>query len=401
MLVRTCIILAIVTLTLVTGCSSQQTRTFSVEKAKANLDFALVQYQGMHDSFSDRGTYPNCIKKDGSTRFVKPRDWTSGFYPGSLWYLYEYSGKESFRKMAEESNAGLESIKSYGGTHDLGFMLYGSFGHGLRLTNNAQYKDILIQGARALASRYDPQVGCTLSWSWGASRGWEYPVIIDNMMNLEYLFWAAKATGDPSFYDMSVTHAQTTIKYHFREDASTYHVVDYEKNTGKPRWRGTHQGNSDDSAWARGQAWGLYGYTMTYRETRKPEFLVQAEKIAQFLLNHPNLPQDLVPYWDFNAPNIPQAERDSSAAAIMASALLELSTLADEPNKSQYFDAAETILASLSSEAYRAEMGANNYFLLKHSVGHHPKNSQVDTPINYTDYYFIEALMRYLALMEE
>lgn len=380
------------------GCASQPVCTYSVSRAKENLDFALDQYAGMHASYTDRATYPNCILENGKTRYVAPRDWTSGFYPASLWYLYEYSGDAKFKAMAEESNAGLEEIKSYTGTHDLGFMLNDSFGNGLRLGGPAEYRDILIEGARTLADRFNPKVGCTLSWNWGARQGWQFPVIIDNMMNLEYLFWAAKETGEAAFKDIAVTHAKTTQKHHFRGDDSSYHVVDYDKDTGQVRWRGTFQGCADTSAWARGQAWGLYGYTMTYRETKDPMFLAQAEGIAQFILNHPNLPEDGIPYWDFNAPDIPEAPRDTSAAAIMASALLELSTFADAPNKTQYRVAAEKLLRSLSSPAYRAELGENNYFILKHSVGHFPNNSQIDTPINYTDYYFIEALMRYLAL---
>ncbi|MFC1765985.1 glycoside hydrolase family 88 protein [Planctomycetota bacterium] len=383
------------------GCAQQPAKRFTVQRAQENLNFSMVQYEAMHQGFSDRANYPNCILPDGTTRYIRARDWTSGFYPGSLWYLYEYSGDDKFKKMAMESNAALEEIKTYGGTHDLGFMLYGSFGHGLRLAQVPGYRDILVQGARTLATRYNPTVGCTLSWSWGASRGWEFPVIIDNMMNLEYLFWAARETGEDAFRDMAVSHARTTMKHHFRDDSSCYHVVDYDPNTGEVRWRGTHQGNADDSAWARGQAWGLYGYTMVYRETKQAEFLEQAKRIAQFLLEHPSLPEDLVPYWDYNAPQIPDEPRDTSAAALMASALLELSTYVEEPTKSEYWLAAEKILDSLCSPAYRAEVGENNHFLLMHSVGNYPRNSQVDTPINYTDYYFIEALTKYLKLSGE
>lgn len=397
MVKQVCFSCFLVVIILMAGCSSSQNGVFSVQQARENLDFALVQYEMMHNSFTDRSVYPNCILEDGTTRFVRPQDWTSGFYPGSLWYLYDYSGDEAFKKKAIESNAALEPIKDYTGTHDLGFMLYGSFGHGLRLGGPPAYRQILIEGAHTLADRYNENVGCTLSWSWGERMGWKFPVIVDNMMNLEYLFWAAKETGDARFYEISVTHAETTIRHHFREDGSSYHVVDYDPDTGEVLWKGTHQGTSDDSAWARGQAWGLYGYTLTYRETKKKAFLRQAEKIANFLLDHPNLPADSIPYWDFDAPDIPNAPRDTSAAAIMASALLELSTLASEPGRTKYRAAAENILASLSSPQYRAEVGGNNYFLIKHSVGHFPRQSQIDTPINYTDYYYIEALMRYIA----
>ncbi|RED50562.1 glycoside hydrolase family 88 protein [Seonamhaeicola aphaedonensis] len=390
-------------LILMLGCCTnpKKKQTFSVEQAKQALDTAMVQYEFMYNSISDRGKYPTSTHEDGRTRWTPPTGWTSGFFPGSLWYLYDYSGQEKFKEMAEITNAALDTIKTYTGTHDIGFMLYCSFGNGLRLTGNEAYKEILKTGAKTLANRYSPVTKTTLSWSWGARMGWQFPVIIDNMMNLELLFWAAKETGNKELYDIATTHANTTIKNHYRDDFSCYHVVDYDTINGSIRWRGTFQGASDSSAWARGQSWGLYGYTLVYRETKDPKYLEQAENIAGFILNHPNLPKDMIPYWDFNAPSIPDAERDASAAALMASCFLELSQYVEEPNKTAYYSAAEKILATLSSEEYLAKTGDNNYFILKHSVGFHPRGLEIDSPINYTDYYYIEALLRYIALNKE
>lgn len=380
------------------GCSTPQKQVFTVEQAKQALDTALVQYELMYNSITDRSMFPTSTHKNGTTRMTPAKGWTSGFFPGSLWYLYDYSDQDKFKEMAITTNAALDTIKTYTGTHDIGFMLYCSFGNGLRLTGSEEYKEILKIGAKTLASRYNPITKTTLSWSWGARMGWQFPVIIDNMMNLELLYWAAKETGDQQLYDIATNHATTTIQNHYRKDYSCYHVVDYDTISGDIRWRGTFQGASDSSAWSRGQSWGLYGYTLVYRETKDPKFLQQAENIAAFILNHPNLPEDLIPYWDYNAPGIPDTERDASAAALMASAFLELSQYVEEPNKRTYYSAAEKILANLSSEEYLAKVGENNLFILKHSVGFHPRGLEVNSPINYADYYYIEALLRYIAL---
>ncbi|MEP1257452.1 glycoside hydrolase family 76 protein, partial [Algoriphagus sp.] len=341
----------------------------------------------------DKTTYPRSINPDGSTFLVPSRDWTSGFYPGSMWYMYSYTNDQSWADTAAARNAGLESVKFNTHTHDLGFVLYCSFGNGLKLTENPEYAQILLQGAQTLIKRFDPKIGSIRSWDFAP---WEYPVIIDNMMNLEMLFWATKYSGDSTFYDIAVKHADTSMKNHFRADYSSYHVVDYDTLTGGIKAKKTHQGYSDESAWSRGQAWGLYGFTMMYRETGDEKYLDLAEKIAAFILNHPNLPEDMVPYWDFNAPNIPNAPRDASAAAITASALLELGRYSK--TGSTYFDAAEKILISLSSPAYLAKPNTNQGFILMHSTGHLPKDSEIDTAINYADYYYLEALLRYKML---
>jgi alpha-L-fucosidase len=329
-------------------------------------------------------------------KLVPSRDWTSGFFPGELWFLYEYTGKEEWKKQAQDFTAKIEREKTNAGTHDMGFKVYCSFGQGYRLTKDAHYKDVIIQSAKTLSTRFNPKVGVIRSWDHHKEQ-WDYPVIIDNMMNLELLFEATKLSGDSSFYRIAVLHANTTMKNHFRPDYSSYHVVDYDTATGGVRKKQTAQGYADESAWARGQAWGLYGYTMCFRETRDRRYLDQAEHIASFILSHPNLPRDIVPYWDFNAPNIPNEPRDASAAAAIASALYELSTYSK--NKNEYRKAANKILESLTNY-YRSPIGENKGFILLHGTGSRPANSEVDVPLVYADYYYLEALLRKKKLNE-
>jgi hypothetical protein len=278
-----------------------------------------------------------------------------------------------------------------GSTHDMGFKMYCSFGNGYRLTQNEHYKEILLQSARTLSTRFKPKAGIIRSWDHNRDK-WQCPVIIDNMMNLELLFWATKESRDSTFYHIAVSHALTTMKNHFRLDNSCYHVVDYDTITGKILDKNTHQGFSNESAWARGQAWALYGYTMCYRETRLPEFLRQAQKIEEYLFNNKNMPEDLIPYWDFNAPNIPNEPRDVSAATIIASALYELSQY-DLKDGKRYKANADKIIENLTNH-YRANLYKDNGFLLLHSTGTKPTNTEVDVPIVYADYYFLEALIR-------
>ena len=358
--------------------------------ARSNLDKAKEQLSLSLESYKDPLAFPRSTKADGSFHGTGSSNWTSGFYPGNLWYMYEYTGDKKWEAAARRWTAGLEKEKLNTRTHDLGFMLFCSFGNGYRLTNDPAYKDILLQGARSLCTRFNEKTGCIRSWDHGK---WQFPVIIDNMMNLELLFWATRVSGDSSFYKIAVTHANTTLKNHFRADNSSYHVVDYDTLTGNVLARVTHQGYADESAWARGQAWGLYGYTVMYRETKDKKYLEQAVKIADFYLNHKNLPADKIPYWDFNAPGIPNEERDASAGAIAASALLELGGYTK--NGKAYIAAAEQMLSSLSSPAYLAKPGSNNYFVLMHSVGHKPAKSEIDVPLVYADYYYIEGLLRY------
>ena len=272
----------------------------------------------------------------------------------------------------------------------MGFKIYCSFGNGYRLTKDPHYKEVIIQSAKTLSTRFNAKAGVIRSWDHNKDK-WDYPVIIDNMMNLELLFEATKLTGDSAFYKIAVSHANKTMENHFRADYSSWHVVDYDTATGKVIKKTTHQGYSNESAWARGQAWGLYGYVMCYRETGNKIYLQQAQHIASFILNNPNMPKDLVPYWDFDAPNIPNEPRDASAAAITASALYELSTYVS--NNKTYKQSANKIIRSLTNN-YRSPIGENKGFILLHSTGSKPSNSEVDVPISYADYYYLEALLR-------
>lgn len=318
--------------------------------------------------------------------------WCSGFYPGTLLRLYEQTKDQALYTEALRMLKLLEKEKTNTNTHDLGFMMYCSFGNADRISPKQEYKETLLTSAKSLSTRFNPKVGCIKSWD---SKPTDFLVIIDNMMNLELLFWATKHTGDSSFYKIAVTHANTTMRNHFRPDYSSYHVLNYDPETGSIKEKKTAQGYSDESAWARGQAWGLYGFTVMYRETKNKKYLDQANHIAQFLISHPNLPTDKIPWWDFNAPSIPNELRDASAAAIMSSALLELSRYADVKWAAKYFKVAETIIRNLSSAKYKAQPGTNGGFILKHGVGHMPNKTEIDVPLTYADYYFVEAMIRY------
>ncbi|MCU0462703.1 MAG: glycoside hydrolase family 88 protein [Bacteroidales bacterium] len=358
----------------------------------------MQQYELMYKVMKEKpDLLPRTIDTTGTLVTSKSSWWCSGFFPGSLWYLYEFSGDENFRAAAVDITSRIEKERNNTGTHDLGFMLYCSFGNGLRISNEEGYSNVLMTGAHSLATRYRPEIGCIQSWN--SRIGWQCPVIIDNMMNLEFLMWAFRHSGDSSFYNICVTHSDTTINNHFRHDYSSYHVVSYDTITGRVEKKQTHQGYSDESAWARGQSWGLYGYTVMYRETGLQRYLDQALHIADFMINHPNMPEDMIPYWDFNAPDIPDAKRDASAGAVMASALIELSGMVDSVKGQSYLKVAEKQIRTLSSPEYLAKQGENGNFILKHSVGSIPGKSEVDVPLTYADYYFIEALLRYRKLI--
>lgn len=333
---------------------------------------------------------PRTITENGSLKLVSSKDWTSGFFPGVLWYLYSLSGEERWQQAAISCTAPIEREKLNGTTHDMGFKIYCSFGTGYRITHDPHYKEVILQSAKTLATRFNPKVGAIRSWDHHEDQ-WKFPVIIDNMMNLELLFEASKLSGDSSYYKIAVAHANTTMKNHFRPDYSCYHVVDYDPETGKVLHQQTHQGYSDASSWARGQAWALYGYTMCYRETKDKRYLEQAEGVAHFIFNNKHLPKDLVPYWDFDAPGIPNEPRDVSAATVIASALLELSTYS--VHKDDYQLKANTILKNVFKK-YRSKLGSNDGFILSHSTGSKPSNSEVDVPLSYADYYYLEAIKR-------
>ena len=383
-----------IVLVLLSGCQSPQKNDL-VSIVKSSLDLAVQQYLDLDHAVPD-SLFPRTLNPDGSLRTCASWWWTSGFFPGSLWYLSEFSGDPPVSERAMARTGTVEKEKWNNTDHDIGFKIFCSFGNGYRLTHDPEYRSVILTAARTLITRFNPRVGCIQSWGENQERGWRFPVIIDNMMNLELLFRAAKQSGDSSFYRIAVSHADRTLANHFRPDGSSYHVLSYNPETGEVEKRNTAQGYTDESAWARGQAWGLYGFVVCYRETGDVRYLKQCIKIADFLLNHSHIPADKIPYWDFNAPDIPHAHRDASAAAIMASALIELSDYVDPESGKFYFRNAGKMIRSLSSPHYRSEYGENGNFLLKHGVGHLPANSEVDVPLSYADYYYIEAMMRFL-----
>ncbi len=355
--------------------------------------------------------YPRTLDENGKVILTNKYDWTSGFFAGTLWYAFEGSKDSNLKKEAIKWTEKLEPLKNFTKHHDLGFMMYCSYGNAYRLTGNKKYKDILVQAATSLSTRYSEKTGSIKSWdvfgSWRDKTRYNFPVIIDNMMNLELLFFASKETGNPYFKNIAVKHAENAMKNQVRPDYSCYHVVCYDPETGNVLSRETAQGYADNSTWSRGQAWGIYGFTMTYRETGDKRFLHTAVKMADYYLNHANLPSDKVPYWDFNAnqkgytPSVrsraketPVNYRDASAAAVTASAMMELSTFKGVDSR-KYRDAAITIVHSLSSPAYKAKAGENGGFILKHSVGSIAHHSEIDVPLIYADYYYLEALNRY------
>ena len=362
-----------------------------------NVAHAANQYRGHLDTIDSIGHFvnPRTTLPDGSISNVPVDDWCSGFFPGSLWYLGELTGDQDWSRRAADYTETLDSAQYLTWHHDVGFIIGSSYLNGYRLGGKEQYAPVVVNAAKSLATRFRPGAGVIQSWNvdkgWQSERGWACPVIIDNMMNLEIMFEATRLTGDSTFYDIAVSHANTTMAHHFRPDFSCYHVVDYDPATGDVRHRQTAQGYADESSWARGQAWALYGYTMCYRYTGDPNYIYQAIKVCDMIFNTPSMPDDLVPYWDYNAPNIPSEPRDASAAACTASALYELSTYL--PGRG-YKELADKVVASLSSPAYRAATGENNHFLLMHSVGSIPHGHEIDVPINYADYYYLEALLR-------
>lgn len=368
-----------------------------IAPAFANADVQLRQLISECEE-GDTVRIPMTLNEDGSIKFVQPKHWVSGFFAGSLWYMYEYTGDEFWAEHAKKHTEILSDIQYFTNHHDVGFMINDSYGQGLRLKGTEEYKQVVVNTAKSLCTRFHPAAGIIQSWGASEKLDRKCPVIIDNMMNLELLFNATQISGDSTFYKIAVSHADKTIQNHYRPDYSTWHVVDYDPETGEVRHKKTAQGYSDDSSWSRGQSWGLYGYIMSYRYTGYQRYLEQAEHIAAFLMNHPRLPEDGVPYWDYDAPDIPNAPRDAAAGAIMASALYELYTFT---NKDEYKAMADKIVASLSSPAYTAAQGTNHGFILLHSVTAFPNNADVDKPLNYTDYYYLEALLRKKAIEQK
>lgn len=367
---------------------SQKKNSFNIKK---QLEYCAAQASKTLIVIPDDGTSPRTVPNGSKEwKFVDYKDWTSGFWPGELWYLYEATGDKKWEKEADKFSQFLKPLSvSKANDHDLGFQIFNSFGNGYRLTKNEAYKDIILKSADTLATLFNPKVGTILSWPHHKYEG--HNTIIDNMMNLELLFWASKNGGNKKLYDIAVKHAETTMNNHFRPDYSSYHVIIYNNETGKKIKGITAQGYSDDSMWARGQAWAIYGFTMVYRETKDPKFLDFAHKLARVYLDRLTT-EDLIPYWDFNAPGIPNEPRDASAAAIVSSALIELSLYTKEAKlKNEYLTKSKKMIVSLSDH-YQSH-NVNSAFLL-HSTGHKPAGSEIDCSINYADYYYLEALLR-------
>mgnify|MGYP001247144562 FL=1 len=367
-------------------CAKQTQRTLTELKTDSGIDYTMMPRNIMADE-----QHWNCRK-------ATKEEWCAGFWPGVLWYDYEYTKDKQVLEEAENFTHSLKflsHIPAY--DHDLGFLVFCSYGNGYRLTKNPAYKQVILDTADTLATLFNPIVGTILSWPREVEpRNWPHNTIMDNMINLEMLFWAAKNGGNPYLYDIAVSHADKTMKCQFRPDYTSYHVAVYDTITGNLIKGVTHQGYADSTMWARGQAWAIYGYTVVYRETKDPKYLDFAQKVTDVYLDR--LPEDKVPYWDFDDPSIPDAPRDASAGAVVASALLELSTYLPNGTGKRYKDAAIEMLTSLSSDSYQS--GESKPSFLLHSVGHWPNHSEIDASIIYADYYYIEALLRLKRLQE-
>ena len=347
----------------------------------------LVELQSSETGVIDYTMMPRNIMDSLSTwhcRKASKEEWCAGFWPGILWYGYEYSKDENILEHAKQFTKSLEflsNIPAY--DHDLGFLVFCSYGNGYRLTNNPEYKDVILRTADTLATLYNPNVGTLLSWPRECEpRNWPHNTIMDNMINLEMLFWAAKNGENKALYDIAITHADKTMECHFRGDYTSYHVAVYDTITGDLIKGVTHQGYDDSSMWARGQAWAIYGYTVVYRETKDPKYLDFVQKVTDVFIS--KLPDDKIPYWDFNDPNIPNSPRDASAAAIVASALIELSDYVPNKQSSIYLNTAKEMLYALSSDKYSC--GDDKPAFLNHSTGHMPAGSEIDASIIYADY---------------
>ena len=339
----------------------------------------------------DSVSFPRSMDlKTGVIKKVPSKDWTSGFFVGNLWQLYTLTGDKRYKERAALWNKYIEKEKFNNKTHDMGFKVFCSFGKGLEVEENKKYKEIIVKSAQTLSTRFNKTVGSIRSWDFNKDI-WEFPVIMDNMMNLELLFEASKISGDNKYKNIAIQHANTTLKNHFRKDDSCYHVLVYDTIAGKVKNKITYQGFNDDSSWARGQSWAVYGFTMSYRYTHDKAYLNRAEATAQFFINHKNMPEDGIPYWDFNDTSIPNAPRDVSAATVMASALIELYTIT---KNEAYLNYSNKVINTLSSEKYILGESVNGPFIFDHSTGNWPKKDEMDQPIIYADYYFLETLLR-------
>jgi unsaturated chondroitin disaccharide hydrolase len=374
---------------LATACKSGINSQTKVAATSENL--LEKRYKMLLDYPVDSMSMPRSMTiKTNTIKKVPSKDWTSGFFAGNLWQLYRLTGNEAYKIQAEKWNPFSKKESVNRNSHDVGFKVFCSFGEALKVENKQEYKDVIIKGAETLCTRFNAKVGALRSWDFNKEI-WDYPVIIDNMMNLELLFEASKLSGNKKYQEIAIQHANTTLKNQFRKDNSCYHVIDYNPTSGAVRKKTTLQGYSDDSVWARGQGWAVYGFTMSYRYTKDPAYLKQAEATAQFFMTHKNLPEDGIPYWDFKDPAIPNSARDVSAATVMASALYELYGYTKNKN---YLAFADKIMKSLNSDKYILSDTVKAPFILDHSTGNWPKHDEIDEPIIYADYYYLEALLR-------
>lgn len=341
-----------------------------------------------------RNRFPIQTDTIGKWQTTTASGWTSGFYPGILWLLYEQSGNKDYATEARTRQSEISSQQFNTSTHDVGFIIYNSFGNAYRLVKNTNDKKIILQSAQTLAKRFNPKIGLIKSWDGTPN---SYQVIIDNLMNLELLFWASKNGGDPKLMEIAKTHAKNTARDFVRRDGSTFHLVNYNPANAKILSRTTAQGYAPTSTWARGQAWAIYGFTIAYRETGDKYFLTTARKVADYYIN--NIPADFVPYWDFSVPNKTKEPRDSSAAAIAASGLLELAELeTSQVRSTNYQNTATNTLASLSSKNYLNQNTKQDGVLL-HGT-YNKKMGNFDRSTIWGDYYFVEALLKYLNLQK-
>ena len=382
-----CFVLALSFMFLLVGCKSES------KKSHTNVETTLEnRFQYVLDYPVGPENFPRSMSLDPvKIHNVTSKDWTSGFFPGNLWQIYQLTGNRAYKIKAEAWTALMENQKENDRTHDMGFKIYCSFGEGLKVEpNNIAYQEVIVESAKTLITRYNSNVNSIRSWDFNKDV-WDFPVIIDNMLNLELLFEATRISGDSTYHNIAVKHANTTLKNQFRVDHSVYHVVNYDTISSAVKTKDTHQGFNKNSSWARGQGWAIYGYTMCYRYTKNPAYLAQVEHTLKFYMNHENLPEDGIPYWDFNDTDIPNAPRDASAAAVVTSAVFEL--YGYTKNKS-YLDFANRTLRVLNSDAYLLNDTIQGPFILNHSTGNWPKDDEINEPIVYADYYFLEALLR-------
>jgi unsaturated chondroitin disaccharide hydrolase len=354
-------------------------------------DFAAQQLdRAAKSTATDR--YPRMTSSTGNWETTGPSAWTSGFFPGALWLMFERTGDPLWRTRAETWTSPIGGQRTRTDTHDLGFMFMSSYGNGYRQIPNEPYRRILAEAAGSLAKRYDPDVRCVRSWG-SNNDTTKFEVIVDNLMNLELLLWGARNGGSSEWRSMAIDHGlRCGIQDLMRADGSTFHRAIYDPVTGDLKSRGTVQGACDACTWSRGQAWAVYGFTMLYDETGDARFLEAARKTADYFIGH--LPPDKVPYWDFSKSG--SEPRDSSAASIAASGLLELSRHeTDATRKQTYLSAARDILASLSSLAYLAE-NTKYSSILMHGTRNKPAGSY-NTGLIFGDYYMLEAMLRYPA----